>query len=69
MGLRTISIFNSILHLFSTVRQRLRAAKLSTLELWRAGRVKTQGGSVIRDHCIPLSQDTALLTHEESSFR
>ena len=60
MGLRTISILNSFLHLFSTFRQRLRATKLVTLNLWRVGRVKRQGRSAIRDHWILLSQDTVL---------
>ena len=61
LGLRTISILNSFLHLFSTFRQRLRATKLVTLNLWRVGRVKRQGRSAIRDHWILLSQDTVLL--------
>ena len=61
LGLRIISILNSFLHLFSTFRQRLRATKLDTLNLWRVGRVKRQGRSVIRDHWILLSQDTVLL--------
>ena len=61
LGLRTISILNSFFHLFSTFRQRLRATKLVTLNLWRVGRVKRQGRSAIRDHWILLSQDTVLL--------
>ena len=61
LDLRTISILNSFLHLFSTFRQRLRATKLVTLNLWRVGRVKRQGRSAIQDHRIPLSQDTVLL--------
>ena len=61
LGLRTISILNSFLHLFSTLRQRLRATKLVTLNLWRVGRVKRQGRSAIRDHWILLNQDTVLL--------
>ena len=61
LGLRTTDILNSFLHLFSTFRQRLRATKLVTLNLWRVGRVKRQGRSAIRDHWILLSQDTVLL--------
>ena len=61
LGLRTISILNSFLHIFSTFCQRLMATKLVTLNLWRVGRVKRQGGSAIRDHWILLSQDTVLL--------
>ena len=61
LGLKTISILNSFLHLFSTFRQRLRATKLVTLNLWRVGRVKRQGRSAIRDYWIPLSHDTVLL--------
>ena len=60
-GLRTTHILNSFLHLFSTFRQRLRATKLVTLNLWRVRRVKRQGRSAIRDHWILLSQDTVLL--------
>ena len=55
MTLRTISILNSFLHLFSTFRQRLRATEIVTLNLWRVGRVKRQGRSAIRDHWILLS--------------
>ena len=50
LGLRTNSILNSFLHFFSTFRQRLRATKIVTLNLWRVGRVKRQGRSAIRDH-------------------
>ena len=60
-GLRTTHILNSFLPLFSTFRQRLRATKLVTLNLWRVGRVKRQGRSAIRDHWVLLSQDTVLL--------
>ena len=58
LDFRTTSILNSILHLFSTFRQRLMATKLVTLNLWRNGRVKRQGRSAIRDNWILLSQDT-----------
>ena len=60
-GLRTTYILNSFLHLFSTFRQRLRATKLVTHNLWRVGRVKRQGRSAIRDHWILPNQDTVLL--------
>ena len=60
-GLRTTSILNACLHLFSTFLQRLRATELVTLNLWRIGRVERQGRSAIRDHGILLSQDTVLL--------
>ena len=59
--LRTTHILSSFLHLFSTFRQTLRATKLFTLNLWRVGRVRRQGRSVIRDHLILLSQDTVHL--------
>ena len=61
LGLRTISILNSFLYIFSTFRQRLRATKLVTLNLWRVGRAKRPGRSAIRDQWILLSQDTVLL--------
>ena len=48
-GLRTTTILNSFLRLFSTFRQRLRATKFVTLKLWRDGRVKGQRGGAIRD--------------------
>ena len=60
-GLRTTHILNSLLHHFSTFRQRLRAIKLFTLNLWRVGCVKRQGRNAVRDHWILLSQDTVLL--------
>ena len=41
-NLRTTHILNSFLHLFSTFRERHRAIKLVTLNLWRVRRVKRQ---------------------------
>ena len=61
LGLRTISILNSFLHLFLTFRQRLRATKLVPLNFWRVGRVKRQDRSANRDQCILLSQDAVIL--------
>ena len=60
LSLSSISILNSILHLFSTFRQKIRATKIVTLNLWRVGRVKRQRRNAICSHWILLSQDTVL---------
>ena len=58
-------MLNSFPHLFSTIRQRLRATKLVTLNLWRVGPVERQGRQVerqVQSGIIgSLSQDTVLL--------